>query len=82
MNIYMLERENLSCVGGPMGTEHTWADWTKPFSSLALAKAFAEKDYKKHDGREEFEWHSTGRGRWCSGDLLSVMYNIEKVGVK
>lgn len=75
MNIYQLKSENLSGLGGPMGTEHTTINWVKPFDSLESAKAYAENDYS---GNEIVSWKKSGKG-WSSQDLSYVMYYIEEV---
>ena len=79
--MFELESENLTGLGGPMGTEETTINWRKFFTTVEKAKEFAEKDYKKKGGREEFDWHEDD-GEWCSGDLLFVMYNIRPVKVE
>lgn len=80
-----LTSENLTCVGGPMGTERTWTNWRKFFNTIEDAKAYAEKDYNK-----EIQWDkSKGPTRdfvpldlTCSGDLGYVMYHIRDVKVE
>jgi len=79
-----LESENLSGLGGPMGSEHTSTNWTKLFTTVKAAKAAAEADYGK-----PIKWSRanspTCNGRpidlTCSGDLFHVMYHIKRVKV-
>lgn len=81
MKIYQLTSENLSGLGGPMGTEKTSVNWVKPFESLETAQAYAENDY---EGAEKLEW-TKGTNGWYSQDLHWVMYYIHEVelgGVK
>jgi hypothetical protein len=82
MKIYQLTSENLTGLGGPMGTERTTINWVKPFDSLETAQAYAVNDY---EGDEEIEWKKDGEGKWHSQDLRWVMYYIHEVelgGVK
>lgn len=83
--MYELESENLTGLGGPMGTERTWTNWRKFFSTVEAAKEFAEKDYKR-----PINW-SASKGPTCngipidlacSGDLGFVMYHIRCVKVE
>ena len=81
-----LTSENLSNLGGSMGTEYTYDNWVKYFTTVAKAKAYAEKDYRKGeigfrgDPLPAIRW--TGRDRtWSSGDLRWVMYHIATVKV-
>lgn len=41
--VYQLTSENLTGLGGPMGTEHTWANWRVFFRDIKSAKEYAEK---------------------------------------
>jgi len=75
--MYEVESENLSSLGGPMGTEHTTTNWRKYFLDLINAKSFCEKDYGK-----KIEWKRKGHNGACSGDLLYVMYNIRKIKIE
>ena len=84
-SMFSLTSENLSVLGGPMGKERTWNNWTKYFNAVDAAKKFAEKDYGK-----EIDWSkSKGPTRnlvpidlLCSGDLGYVMYHIKEVEVE
>ena len=73
--IFMLESENLTALGGPMGSEYTWVNWRKHFSTLAKAKAAAEKDFKGN-----IDWIETRYGV-RSPDLRYVMYHIRKIQI-
>ena len=72
--MYELESENLTGLGGPMGSESISTNFRRYFKSLASAKKFAEKDYGG-----KIPWH-TGRGdKIHSGDLGHVMYHIRLI---
>jgi len=83
---YELESENLTGLGGPMGTEKTWSNWRKFFTSIAKAKKYAEEDYRKQSKKKENEVVDMGwvkeRNRIRSQDLLFVMYNITEIKVE
>jgi hypothetical protein len=68
--ICTLVSENLSHLGGPMGTEYTTTNYSKPFKSIEKAKKFAEKEYGN-----ELKWLATDKGL-RSEDLGYVMYYI------
>jgi hypothetical protein len=80
MTIYKLESENLTGLGGPMGTEHTWINWTRYFDSMQKAKQAAEKDYASYKNNK-FSWHRA-KNYVHSDDLLFVMYKISKFTVE
>ena len=69
--------EDLSSVGGPMGSEHVTVIFRKAFSSVETAKEYAEKDHKKRDDRAPIVWKRDGN-RIHSGDLLSHSYELTK----
>jgi len=75
MKIYQLTSENLTGLGGPMGTERTSINWVKPYDSLEAAQAAANNNY---EGVEEFKW-TKGTNGWHSQDLGWVMYYIHEV---
>jgi hypothetical protein len=81
--MYELESENLTHLGGPMGTEYTYTNWRKFFSSIKEAKDYAKKDYLKHrdDLPDDWEWIRE-KGETRTPDLLFVMYHIRKVTVE
>ena len=70
MLMYSLTSEDLT---GLVSMEHqnVKTNWRKYFSTSAAAKRYAEKDYGK-----PIKW----RG-YSSGDLMHVMYTVEKVDV-
>jgi hypothetical protein len=68
--IFKLVSENLTNLGGPMGTERTFENWSKLFTDIDVAKAYAVTDYKKG-----INW-ITDKNRIHSGDLGYVMYII------
>lgn len=73
--IFKLVSENLTGLGGPMGTERTWENWSKLFHDIEVAKAHAVIDYGK-----AINWQ-TEKNRTHSGDLGYVMYTITEVEV-
>jgi hypothetical protein len=84
--MYKLTSENLTGLGGPMGTERTWNNWEKYFNDIVIAKDFALRDYRKEtkDSEATIDWRDTTLGRTTdvritSGDLRFVMYTIEEV---
>jgi hypothetical protein len=77
MKIYQLTSENLSGLGGPMGSERTYNNWVRPYDSHEAAMLAAEIDY---NGKEEIQW-TKGTNGWHSQDLGYVMYYINEVEV-
>lgn len=73
--MYVLKSENLSHLGGPMGSEYTTTNWRKFYKKSKNAKLFAEKDFGK-----KIKWIKKKEG-WRSPDLLYVMYHINKVKI-
>ncbi len=80
MAIYILSSENLTQLGGPMGTERTSINWTKYCKTVEQAKKIAEKDYNKSRG--PIEWIKEGKDGWRTQDLGYVMYHIKKIKVE
>lgn len=70
--IYELVSENLTQLGGRMGTEKVTTNFRKLFSSLQRAKRFAEKDYEKN-----ISWILI-KGGFRSPDFGYVIYYIYK----
>jgi len=68
--IYELIYEDLTHLGGPMGTEYTTNHFKGIFTSEEKAKKAAEEDYGKSISwrKDEEELHSP--------DLIYVMYHI------
>ncbi len=80
--IYILESNDLSTVGGPMGSERITTNFVKYFYSIDNAKKYAEEDYfNYYAGDESIKWKKTPHGI-TSGDLRSVEYNIEKTKIE
>lgn len=74
--MYQLISENLTNLGGPMGTEYTTYSNEGHFRKASNARAKAEKEY----GRP-IEWKAVKNG-WRSPDLGHVMYHIKEVKFK
>ena len=79
--VFELDSENLSNLGGPMGTDSTYSNWNRLFWDKEKAKKFAEADYVKNNGLEEINWSNDRSGGCSSQDLGYVMYNIRKMRV-
>lgn len=75
---YILTSENLTNLGGPMGTESTFENWSKNFSTIEKAKEVAKKDYNPEDSpsKEPIKWVKEKSGL-RSQDLGYVMYHIQ-----
>jgi|GEM_PF-6944042 hypothetical protein len=71
-----LTSENLTGLGGPMGSERTTTNWRKYFSTPELAMEYAEKDFG-----EKIPWRTEGVN-FHSPDLRYVMYHINHVEVE
>ena len=81
--IYMLCSENLTNLGGPMGTEYTYNNWVKHFDSIEKAKAYALKDYQKEtQSKDKLKWLGDGEDAVRTEDLRFVMYHIKTVKVE
>lgn len=89
--IYALRSENLSGLGGMMGTESTFTNWRRYFSSLEKAKRCAEEDvdFKLYKGtgagRETtINWAEVPGDEFClrSRDFGWVMYHITEITVE
>lgn len=74
MKFYTLVNEDLTHLGGPMGSEYTTTRWEKYFETLTKAQAYAEKDYGKL-----ITWVRVNRKKVRSHDLLHTMYHITEV---
>jgi len=77
--MYELRSENLTHLGGPMGSEYTTTNWRKFFKSLDGAKECAEKDYADHKGSVPLKWTKNDKGKLSTGDLGYVMYHIKEI---
>ena len=78
--MYVLIAEDLTHLGGPMGSEYTTKSIVGHYSTIKLAKAKALKIYQGNRRQETISWEKRGTG-FCSGDLAFVMYHIEKVKI-
>lgn len=79
MTFYTLISENLTGLGGPMGSERTTTNWRKHFRSEENAKKYAEEDYRKKAGRpgvRKLKWIETGNAQ-RTDDLGFVMYHVQ-----
>lgn len=76
--MFRLISENLSNLGGPMGTESTSINWERFFSDAYDAKFQAEQDY----GSRIDNWVKVSDGHIRSPDLGYVMYHINRVEVE
>ena len=72
--MYKLTSENLTNVGGPMGNNFSWANWSKYFKRLKNAKVYAEEDYG-----EPLKWKKFRVRTLSTKDLGYVMYFIEEI---
>ena len=79
MEYFELTCEDLTNIGGPMGTETTSVIFSRAYSTLQKAKDAAEKDHKRRCNSMPWaiKWTDSGR-RINSGDLSSHTYYIEK----
>jgi len=77
--IYEAIAEDLTNLGGPMGTEEVYEKWRRLFYQPSAAKEYCEQDYKKYH-RSSFKWKKDGQG-WSSGDLLFIMYSVRPVKI-
>ena len=81
MIFYVLTSEDLSGLGGPMGSERTRDNWHKYFLSVDSAKDYARQDYKKQykgPKPKTLEWFSSGplANTLRTQDLGFVMYHV------
>ena len=82
--VYLIS-EDLSHLGGPMGTEYTTESEPSFFSSVEEAQSFAEAEYG-----EKIDWSQKKSPTsnlipldlTCSGDLGYIMYHIREVKIK
>jgi hypothetical protein len=87
--VYVLISENLTGLGGPMGTEETWENWRRHFKRIESAKAAAQKDWEKSSAKAQGDpgipktltWIKDGSGLRTE-DLHWVMYHIRKIRVE
>lgn len=81
--MWELISEDLTGLGGPMGTDNTPINFRKFFKSIENAKKYAEKDYKcgKISWRvsKDYVHYNSSKYSVTSGDLGYVMYRIRKI---
>jgi hypothetical protein len=87
VTVFQLESENLSHLGGQMGTEYTTTNWSKPFSSLATAKEYAAKDYRRQTGAKNAKlrplvWVREHSRYVRTEDMGFVMYHVRSTTVR
>lgn len=76
-DVFQLTSENLSNLGGPMGTERTYINWTRHFTNKRSAIAAAEKDYGG-----PINWIEADAFKTRSPDLGHVMYHVRLLTVE
>jgi hypothetical protein len=74
INMFKLISEDLTNLGGRMGSEFTKTNYIKYFKSLVKAKKYAEEEYN-----EQIKWVPYTRNSITSGDLRYVIYTIKRV---
>lgn len=74
---YELTANDLSHLGGPMGTEYTTISLRRNFNSKQEAKAFAANHYGK-----PIKWIKQTPNKDYSGDLRYIDYTITKQTVR
>lgn len=74
--VYEALKEDLSHLGGPMGTEYTTTESMGIFGSLDRALNTCEKDFGK-----PIKWRKTHKGQ-SSPDLGYCMYHVKERKVK
>lgn len=75
--IYMLECQDASHLGGPMGTEYTTHMFSKLFRSVDAAKRWA-KDYQKSNWPKwaKWTWHSGSKSSYWVCDARINVWKI------
>ena len=82
MKVYILECEDLSNLGGPMGTEDTSIVWTLIFRELENAKKYAlDWISKRHKKKVNIIWKKRDNVI-SSNDLGSHMFHIRKERIR
>lgn len=92
MKIYCLVSENLTNLGGRMGTEYTTTNFRRYFRKKPKAKEIAQKDYNHHmapnykgltHGPPELRWVKAKKAGDCkTKDLGFVMYHITSINIE
>lgn len=80
--VYELIYEDLTHLGGPMGSEYTIRTSMGLFSDPNAAKGAGHNDYMlrtsgKKDRHRDFTWLEKGPGEWRTPDMGFVMYHVE-----
>jgi hypothetical protein len=70
--LFMLIAEDASHLGGPMGSEYTTHMWSKPFSSVEKARAYAEKFAKRRASICRWNIGSSWDAGWVTFDIKKV----------
>jgi hypothetical protein len=78
--VYKLVNEDLTHLGGAMGTEYTRTRWARLFESVEGAKKAAEMHYATMES-DAIKWQWAG-SYWHSGDLRHTMYTITREKVE
>lgn len=92
MKVYCLTSENLTNLGGRMGTEYTFPNFKRYFYKKSKAKEAAQEDYN-HQMAPRFKGNmgSPETLRWLkdeipgdcrSKDLGFVMYHITQINIE
>jgi len=76
--IYRLVYEDLTHLGGPMGTEYTTYSHMGTYSAPKTARAEAAKNYARKSGKvvKALKWYKESPTHFRTDDLLFVMYHI------
>jgi hypothetical protein len=81
IRIWKLKGEDLTGLGGSMGTDKTEIIFEEYFESLTDAQNFAEKHYNKgKKEKDKIKWVREEKG-FTSGDLRWIMYDIAPLKV-
>lgn len=76
--------EDLTHLGGPMGTEYTTTNWERNVSKLDKAKKIAQDDYDsqiREINKQPLKWLKEGKG-YRTEDLGFVMYHIKPIQIE
>jgi hypothetical protein len=74
-SLWMVTKEDLSHLGGPMGSEYTTTIWEKYFATEKEARAAIEKDMKK----EKVDPDNDAWEKKTYWDCRWVGYGIKKI---
>jgi hypothetical protein len=83
---FEVRSENLTNLGGPMGSESVHDNWRRSVSTFKKARAIVEQDYKKECGGKPekvivWTWDDAEK-IIRTQDLRFVMYYIREVTVE